>query len=169
MRKCKPRNMRNTRTGNIQNQVFAYFAVNVPCPSSVFGAIVSGGKACYSDTHQAVMKKKSSNWEMSPDMAFHFFLLPSLLVITLLSGSLLPLIAEFKTGNLFRIYYAALACSGVGIVLLFLARLPLYPQRRFWTIGPRELDRPHRRIYWLSYLFVFAGLGLLWMVWLRTH
>jgi hypothetical protein len=51
---------------------------------------------------------------------------------------------------------------------LFLARLPLYRARRFWTVGPRQLDRKHRRYYWLAYVAVTVSLLLLWIVWLRT-
>jgi hypothetical protein len=31
------------------------------------------------------------------------------------------------------------------------------------------LDRKHRRIYWLAYVLVAAGLLLLGIVWLRLH
>ena len=67
------------------------------------------------------------------------------------------------------LYGFGLGAGAIGAVLLFVARLPLYKQRRFWTIGPMPLDRKHRRIYWLTYVFVVTGLLLLGVVWLRTH
>jgi hypothetical protein len=52
--------------------------------------------------------------------------------------------------------------------LLFIARLPLYRQRRFWTFGPRQLDRKHRRFYWLANTAVVVSVLLLLLVLLRT-
>ncbi len=57
----------------------------------------------------------------------------------------------------------------LGVLLLLLARLPLYRERRFWTVGPRELDRKHRRFYWLAYACVASSLVLLLVVWLGTR
>ncbi len=57
----------------------------------------------------------------------------------------------------------------VGALLLLLARLPLYRERRFWTVGPRQLDQKHRRLCWLAYAFVTVSLLLLLVVWLRTR
>jgi hypothetical protein len=57
----------------------------------------------------------------------------------------------------------------LGTGLLFAARLPLYKQGRFWTIGPKQLDRKHRRIYRLAHIFVAASLVLLGAVWLKAH
>ena len=51
--------------------------------------------------------------------------------------------------------------GGVGTVLLFFARLPLYRQRRFLVFGPRELDKRHRRLYWWAYRFIAASIVLL--------
>ena len=56
----------------------------------------------------------------------------------------------------------------LGALLLLFARLPLYRERRFWTVGPRQLDQKHRRFYWLAYAFVTASLLLMLVVWLRT-
>jgi hypothetical protein len=67
------------------------------------------------------------------------------------------------------LYGFGLGAGVIGAVLLFVARLPLYKQRRFWTIGPMQLDRKLRRIYWLAYAFVVASLLLLGVVWLRAH
>jgi hypothetical protein len=112
------------------------------------------------------MEKKSSNWYVPPDILAHFALPLIAITICLLAGVLLPLESDLKNGDAFKTYFAALGLAGVGIILLFLARLPLYRQGRFWTVGPRQLDKTHRRLYWLAYLFVLAGLGLLALIWL---
>lgn len=53
-------------------------------------------------------------------------------------------------------YYAALSLGCIGVGLLFFARLSLYRQRRFLTLGPGGLDRVHRRLYRLAYFFIGA-------------
>jgi hypothetical protein len=73
-----------------------------------------------------------------------------------------------QSANLATLYYSALGLAVVGAVLLFFARLPLYRKGRFWAIRPGELNKTHRRLYWLAYLIILAGLGLLGIVWLRT-
>jgi hypothetical protein len=115
------------------------------------------------------MEKKSSNWYVPPDIAVHFALPVVVAMVCVLAGVLLPLENDLKTGDALGIYFTALGLEAAGIILLFLARLPLYRQRRFWTVGPRELDRTHRRLYWLAYSFVIAGFGLLALVWLMAR
>jgi hypothetical protein len=82
---------------------------------------------------------------------------------------LLPLLARLKTAEMWLLYGLGLGAGAIGAVLLFVARLRLYKQRRFMAIGPMPLDRKHRRIYWLAYVFIAAGLLLLGVVWWRTH
>ena len=102
-------------------------------------------------------KQKYSDWYIPPDWAailsFHL-VIP---VIALTAAMLFPLIGWMKCrGEVAVVYCSALALGCVGITLLFFARLPLYRQRRFRTFGPRELDRVHRRLYWLAYVFIAA-------------
>src|SRR5205823_11855212 len=89
--------------------------------------------------------------------------------IGVLAGLLLPIVARLKTADVVALYGIGVGVGVVGAVLLFIARVHLYRQRRFWTFGPRCLDRKHRRIYWLAYAFVSAGMLLPWVVWLRTR
>jgi hypothetical protein len=115
------------------------------------------------------MSKKSSDWYVPPDIAFLFgiyFIIPAIL---LLSGILLPLLACFKSGDLIGVFYFALALGGVGTILLFFARLPLYRKRQFLTFGPSQLSGIHRRFYWLAYLFVAVSVLLLVLIWLRLR
>ena len=84
----------------------------------------------------------------------------------------IPMVAVFtilvvNAGQILRwrplvgIYLVALGFAVVGIVLLALAKLPLYRQRRFFSFGSRFLDSPHRRLYRLAYGMVAASIVLL--------
>lgn len=55
----------------------------------------------------------------------------------------------------------ALVFGGVGVVLLLLARLPLYRQRRFLTFGPQHLTGFHWRLYFVAYAFIVPCILLL--------
>jgi hypothetical protein len=48
----------------------------------------------------------------------------------------------------------ALILGGIGVVLLFFARLPLYRQRRFFVFGASELSGFHKRLYYAAYVFI---------------
>ena len=67
-----------------------------------------------------------------------------------------------------HLYWGGVVAGVVGMVLLFFARLPFYRQRRFLVFGPRELDRSHRRLYWLAYAVLLVSTGLFRMVWLGS-
>ena len=115
------------------------------------------------------MSKRNSDWYIPRDLLAllgMFFVIPC---IAVLAGILLPLVARLQTTNVRALYGFGLGAGVIGVFLLFVARLPLYKQRRFWVIGPMELDRKHRRIYWLAYALVVASLLLLGVVWLRAH
>ena len=115
------------------------------------------------------MSKRNSDWYIPPDLLAllgMFFVLPG---IAVLATILLPLVARLQTANLRALYGFGLGAGVVGAILLFAARLPLYKQRRFWTVGPGQLDPKHRRLYWLAYIFFAASLLLFAAVWLRTH
>jgi hypothetical protein len=114
------------------------------------------------------MSKKSSDWYVPPDWAFQFGWLVVMPAVALLSAFLLPALAQIKEANAVDLFYGGLALGYFGIVLLFLARLPLYRQRRFWTFGPSALPNLHRKLYWLAYLFVVASVLLLAVVWLKV-
>jgi hypothetical protein len=115
------------------------------------------------------MDKKSSKWYIPADIHILLITPVVLVLITILAGDLLPVMMSLKQGSLEKIYFAALGFAVTGILLLFFARLPLYRQRKFWTVGPRALDLIHRRLYWTSYVFLVLGIGLLGVVWLRVQ
>jgi hypothetical protein len=114
------------------------------------------------------MEKKSSNWYFPPDLGCLLFSWIWIVLIMVLGGGILSLVSRLRSGDVLEIFYVSLGCSGIGTILLFLARLPLYRQRQFFSVGPWALDRSHRRLYWLAYVFIFASLGLLAIVWLRV-
>jgi hypothetical protein len=117
------------------------------------------------DGSRRAMSKRNSDWYIPPDWGM-FIVIPC---VAVLSSLLLPVVAQLKTADIRVLYGLGLGAGVIGAVLLFVGRLPLYEQRRFWTIGPMPLDRKHRRIYWLAYAFVVASLLLLGVVWLRAH
>ena len=113
------------------------------------------------------MSKRNSDWYVPPDWRWLLglnFLLPC---IAMLAGIFLSLIALLQTADMRALYGFGLGAGVMGTFLLFIARLPLYRQRRFWTIGPKHLDQKHRRAYWLSYVFVVVSMLMLGIVWLR--
>lgn len=115
------------------------------------------------------MNKRDSDWYVPRDWLCLLGMSGVPLVIGLLASILIPLVLRLKAGDLRALCGVGLGVGVISIVMLFVARLPLYKQRRFWSIGPTHLDRTHRRIYWLAYVFVVASLVLLGVVWLRAH
>jgi len=115
------------------------------------------------------MSKRRSDWHLPEEvlgLLSTLFLVPAIAVI---AGLLLPAITTLRSVDVTRLFSVGLAAGAAGAVLLFFARLPLYRQRRFWTFGPRELDRFHRRLYWLAYFVVLASISLLGIVWFRVR
>ena len=112
------------------------------------------------------MNKRDPDWCYVPPDALALLLIP---LIAVLAGVLLPLVARLKTTEVSTLYGVGVGAGILGALLLVLARLPLYRERRFWTVGPRQLDRKHRRFYWLAYACIAASLLLLSVVWLRTR
>ena len=101
-------------------------------------------------------------------MLFHLGMLVIVPSVALLAGVLLPAFAGLKMGEVSVSYALGVGAGLLGVLLLFIARLPLYRARRSWTIDPRQLDRKHRLYYWVASVTVTISLLLLCMVWLRT-
>jgi hypothetical protein len=114
------------------------------------------------------VSRKSSDWYVPTDWACLFGLWVVLPAEVILASCLLPALAQLKEANVVAVFYSGLAVGCFGIVLLFLARLPFYRQRRFWTFGPSALPNLHRKLYWLAYAAIVATLLLLGIVWLRV-
>ena len=112
------------------------------------------------------MNKRDPDWCYVPPGAVPFLLIP---FIAVLAGVLLPVVARLKTTEVGTVYGIGVAAGIVGALLLPVARLPLYREQRFWTVGPRKLDRKHRCFYWSAYACIGSSLLLLLVVWLRTR
>ena len=89
--------------------------------------------------------------------------------IGVLTAFLLPAVARLKTTEVGALYGVGVGVGILGAALLLVARLPLYRERRFWKVGPGQLDRKHRRFSWLAYVCITGSLLLLLVVWLRTR
>jgi len=59
------------------------------------------------------------------------------------------------------LFNLALFLGGVGAVLLLIARIPLYRQRRFFALGPRSLSGVYRKLYFTAYAFIVPSIVLL--------
>lgn len=108
------------------------------------------------------MSKNKLDWYVPSDWKFigiTYLFLP----VGLLTAILLP---ALNPSNVVGVYRAALGLGCLGIILLFFARLPLYRQRRFFTIGPKALPPFHRKLYWFAYAAIIPAIFLLGMIWL---
>ncbi len=76
---------------------------------------------------------------------------PSLIAVILNSAAL-----NARAGDL-TLFWFALACAFIGIVSLFVAKLPLYRQGRYFTFGPRALPARRRSLCWIAYVFIVTG------------
>jgi hypothetical protein len=100
--------------------------------------------------------KEPNRWYFSPDFGVSIF--PMLLLL----GTYFVFMTSqlVRTGDI-AIPVVAILSAGIGVVLLFFARLPLYRQRRFFAFGSKLLDEPHRRFYRWAYRFICLGVLLL--------
>jgi hypothetical protein len=58
-------------------------------------------------------------------------------------------------------YFIGLAIATLGVSLLFYAKLPLYRQKRFFTLGSLALPPQRRPYYRWGYRFILIGAALL--------
>jgi len=94
--------------------------------------------------------------------------LPFVLVfVGALYETVFPVIYWLHWGKVLEIYLVALGFGVIGAVLLYFARLSLYRAGKFWTVGPKHLDRVRRRLYWLAYIFV--GVSVLMFLALKSR
>jgi hypothetical protein len=109
-----------------------------------------------------LMKRhRLSDWYVPPDIALIYGVPFILIAMAVPSSMLLPLLSRARSSGDFTLLYMAFALGAVGIVLLALARMPLYRQRRFFTFGPRALDEGLRRLYRWAYRFIGASVLLM--------
>ncbi len=80
----------------------------------------------------------------------------------------IPLLLGARQGDLTG-FWIALASALVRVVLLFIAKWPLYRQGRYFTFGSKSLPEGRRPLYRLAYVFIATSLlrGSLLLVALR--
>jgi len=59
------------------------------------------------------------------------------------------------------LFNLAVFLGGIGAVLMLIARMPLYRQRRFFTLGPSSLSGIYRKLYFTAYFFIVPSIVLL--------
>ena len=102
-------------------------------------------------------RNNSGRWNIRPD---HLFWLESwglILLTVLLAPNLLE---ARRTGNP-ALLILGLGLGTLGVLLLLMARIPLYRQRRFLTVGPRELPGVYRKLYYAAYCCLIPSTLLL--------
>ena len=58
------------------------------------------------------------------------------------------------------LFNLAIFWGSVGAVLLLIARIPLYRERRFFTLGPSSLNGIYRKLYFTAYVFILPSIVL---------
>jgi hypothetical protein len=81
-------------------------------------------------------------------------------LIGITGGCFIPAISAARQGNPF-LFWVALLLAVVGIVLLFIARLSLYRQGKYWTFGSSNLPERNRKTYRAAYWFIGTSVFLL--------
>jgi hypothetical protein len=82
-------------------------------------------------------------------------------IVAVVAGCFLPVLAGARQGDR-PLFWIALVAALIGIVFLFLAKLPLYRQGKYFTFGSRPLPQGRRQIYRMAYVFI--GTSLLMML-----
>ena len=93
-----------------------------------------------------------------PDLAALLGIYWILLPIAAIGMWIFPALVRVRNEGDLTILWVAIAVGAIGCILLFLARLPLYRERRFLEFGPRSLDAMHRRIYWWAWTLIFLSI-----------
>lgn len=97
-------------------------------------------------------KKDSLAWYVPPEVAFQLIMPLAMLLVSLFASALLAIDLRSPT-----FVVVGLAVSLLGAILLFVARLPLYRQRRWFSFGPKHLTGTHRRLYFAAYVCLSVG------------
>ena len=102
-------------------------------------------------------KKPSDDWSFPPDLAA--ILGPILAAFAFLY--LISAVSWARASGGTSLFRFALCLGVLGSVALFVARLPLYRRRRFFTLGPRALTGWHRKLYYVAYALIVPSVLLL--------
>lgn len=89
-------------------------------------------------------------WSFPPDLGA--LLSPIFLIIAILYVS--SGLSWAKTTGDQSLFHLALFLGSTGALLLLVARIPLYRQRRFFTVGPQALTGVYRKLYFAAYALI---------------
>jgi len=90
----------------------------------------------------------------------HYWFL-GIAVSALVASQLLSFFSRLTGTPWIWCYAVALAVAGVGVTLIFYAKLPLYRQRRFLTFGSGALPESRRAFYRWGYRCAIFAVALL--------
>jgi hypothetical protein len=94
---------------------------------------------------------KADDWYFPPDLAAALApIVCSIILLLAVCG-----ISWVSAVALFRL---ALFLGGIGVTLLFVARIPVYRQRRFFSLGPGAVSGIFRKIYCVAYIFIVPSI-----------
>lgn len=82
-------------------------------------------------------------------LGWQFIMIP----LGIIASNFVVALNKTKQGDT-SLIWVALVIGIVGTVLLFFARLPLYRQHKYLSVGPKELPHGYKKLYWLSYGFI---------------
>jgi len=110
------------------------------------------------------MRRERSGGYLSKDWEFFIALELAIPATLLISGVLIPILAGARQGDL-TLFWIALALALVGIVLLFIAKWPLYRQGKYFSFGSKGLQESRRKVYWTAYVFIGVSLLTTLLLW----
>jgi hypothetical protein len=84
--------------------------------------------------------------------------LPLIALIGLPFAMFLPALSFARNGHLVGVFWTALTVAGVGVGLLFWARLPLYRQGKYFGFGSRALPPSSVPIYRAAYVLLIPSI-----------
>ena len=90
----------------------------------------------------------------------HWWFAP-IAVVAIVASQILTFFSRLTGTPWIWCYAISLAVAGVGVSLVFYAKLPLYRQRRFLTFGSRALPESSRSFYRWGYRCILFAVALL--------
>ena len=106
------------------------------------------------------MQASRSDWYIPRDWLLFFALQASPLIALLITPFVLWFVLGTRQGDP-TFAWIALVLAATGVILLFIARLPLYRQGRYFTFGSKALPERHRKVYRVAYCFIGASVVIL--------
>ena|ERR1035437_6065969 len=82
-------------------------------------------------------------------------------LIGILAAMILPTVSFARNRHLVEAFWMALTVAGIGVGLLFLARLPLYRQGKFFSFGSRALPPSSIPVYRAAYVLLIPSVVFL--------